>query len=366
MTSPPVRVVLHRIRLPLRAPHRAATAHESVRDLVLVEVERADGVVGWGECSALSRPTYTAEHTAGAWLVLRDELAPALLDGRPSPVVGHPMAHAAVRGAMLDAELRGAGRSLADHLAAAVGATVLSGVARTAVVASDAEPGAVVALVAARLAEGCAAVKLKASPDPMRLAAAEAVRRAWPDLSLAVDWNGTADEEALRRIDGLGVRYHEQPAPAGALATSAGWAHQLAAPVALDESIVDVPSLEAAAFTGAGSLVNLKPARCGGLDEAAALVRRAAELGLGWFVGGMLESGVGRAGALALAALDHPALAAPTDLGPSAQYVDVDVTDPVTIDADGWLVVPRGPGLGVEVDRAAVAAATTDRFELAR
>lgn len=366
MTSPPVRVVLHRIRLPLRTPHRAATADESVRDLVLVEVERADGVVGWGECSALSRPTYTAEHTAGAWLVLRDELAPALLDQRPSPVVGHPMAHAAVRGAVLDADLRGAGRSLADHLADAVGATVVGGVPRTAVVASDAEPGAVVDLVAARIDEGCAAVKLKASPAPSRLAAIEAVRRTWPDLSLAVDWNGTADLASLHRIDALGVRYHEQPAPADALATSSAWADELAAPVALDESVVDLASLDAAASGGAGSLVNLKPARCGGLEEAAALVRRAGELGMGWFVGGMLESGVGRAGALALAALDHPALAAPTDLGPSAQYVEVDVTEPVVADADGWLVVPHGPGLGVEIDRATVSASTVDRFELAR
>lgn len=58
-------VELVRVRLPLRTPLRAADGTESVRDLVLVRVILGDGTSGWGECSALARPTYTAEHTAG-------------------------------------------------------------------------------------------------------------------------------------------------------------------------------------------------------------------------------------------------------------------------------------------------------------
>ena len=62
----PERVTLRRVRLPLVVPLRSAHGVEAVRDLVVVEVVAADGTSGWGECSALSRPTYTAEHVAGA------------------------------------------------------------------------------------------------------------------------------------------------------------------------------------------------------------------------------------------------------------------------------------------------------------
>ncbi|MCU1454904.1 MAG: hypothetical protein JWN46_3050, partial [Acidimicrobiales bacterium] len=90
----PAEVELRRVRLALRVPFRSAHGTETHRDLVLVRLLLDDGQVGWGECSALARPTYTGEYTAGAWAVLRDELVPALLGRRRPAVVGHPMAAA--------------------------------------------------------------------------------------------------------------------------------------------------------------------------------------------------------------------------------------------------------------------------------
>ena len=109
-------VDLHRVRLPLVTPLVSAHGTETERDVVLVRVELDSGEVGWGECSTLARPTYTSEYTAGAWVTLRDELAPALLAGRRSDVVGHPMAAAGVATAQADADLRRVDRSLADQL----------------------------------------------------------------------------------------------------------------------------------------------------------------------------------------------------------------------------------------------------------
>jgi L-alanine-DL-glutamate epimerase-like enolase superfamily enzyme len=69
----------------------------------------------------------------------------------------------------------------------------------------------------------------------------------------------------------------------------------------------------------------------------------------------MVELGVHRAGAAAVAsAAAALAVALPTDLGPSANYVQVDVCTPVRCDADGLLVVPEGPGTGAQVDLAVV------------
>jgi O-succinylbenzoate synthase len=76
----------------------------------------------------------------------------------------------------------------------------------------------------------------------------------------------------------------------------------------------------------------------------------------------MVELGVGRAAAAAVAALEGCTL--PTDLGPSAQYVAEDLAGPVLADDDGRLVVPDGPGIGVQVDRARARAAAEAVLEL--
>ena len=76
-------------------------------------------------------------------------------------------------------------------------------------------------------------------------------------------------------------------------------------------------------------------------------------------VGGLLETGIGRAAALAVAAL--PGFAWPADLSASDRYWREDITEPFELDADGCLVVPDGPGLGVTVRLELVDAATVWR-----
>jgi O-succinylbenzoate synthase len=201
------------------------------------------------------------------------------------------------------------------------------------------------------------------TPAPEDLVAVEAVRDAWPDLALAVDFNGTATPEALRRLDPLGLAYVEQPAPADDLVASAHLAGLIGCPVALDESITSRGALDAAVALAAGGIVNVKPSRCGGPDRAVELLGRARDAGWGAFVGGMLESGVGRATALAVAA--HPAASLPTDLGPSLAYVEVDVTEPLRLDELGRMAVPSGPGIGVVPVPERLAAVAVDRLDLA-
>jgi O-succinylbenzoate synthase len=356
----PQRVTLRRVRLPLVAPLRSAHGTESVRDLVLVEVVSADGTSGWGECSALARPTYTAEHVAGAWAVLRDELVPALLAGNESGVVGHPMAAAAVSGAVRDGALRRRGRSLVDHVAASLGRP-RAAVPTTAVI-GRLPIDDLVRRVEAEIGRGASLVKLKVTPRRDDLEGVTAVRRTWPDLALAVDGNGTLDARALQVLDELRLVYVEQPAPAEDLLGSVELARRGDTPIALDESITSVDALRTAAALGAGHLVNVKPARLGGTDETVATVLAARDLGWGCFVGGMLESGIGRAAALAIAASELCVV--PTDLGPSDRYVEHDVTAPVTVDDEGRVVIPTGPGIGVDVDLARVDDVTVDRLDL--
>jgi o-succinylbenzoate synthase len=63
----------------------------------------------------------------------------------------------------------------------------------------------------------------------------------------------------------------------------------------------------------------------------------------------MLESGIGRAHNLALASL--PNFTLPGDISASSRYFARDlVAPPVVLEPGGYVAVPAGPGLGLEID----------------
>ncbi|WP_195210248.1 o-succinylbenzoate synthase [Actinomarinicola tropica] len=356
--GPPVAVELRRVEVPLVAPIVAAHGVESVRKVVLVRVVDEEGRSGWGECEALAAPTYTSEWHDGAWAVLRDHVVPAVLDGRPPKVVGHPMAWAAVEVALVDLSLRAADRRLVDVLGAARPA-----VASRAVVGIATDPDALVHAVGERIAAGHRAVKLKIRPgadvEPLR-----AVRSAWPHLALAADANGSYDLDAaqalLRAVDDMGLDHVEQLLPAGDLVGAARLRQLTDVPLALDESLVRADDLAAAVALGAVDVVNLKPARVGGLTAATEVARVAREAGLRVLCGGMYELGVGRAVSLAVAG--SVLVSDGADIGPTSAYVRRDLVPPIELDADGALPVPHGPGIGVTPDAAVLEDVTVERW----
>ncbi len=120
---------LREIRLPLVTPFQTSFGVQTSRRILLVRAEvddDGDVVEGWGECVAGDEPTYSAEYVDGAALVMRSVLVPRLAAVPDlaaadvatvlEPVRGHPMAKAALEMAVLDAELRAAGRSFAELL----------------------------------------------------------------------------------------------------------------------------------------------------------------------------------------------------------------------------------------------------------
>jgi len=364
----PASLRLVRVAVPLVRPHVWAGGSTAVRDVVLVGWTRPDGVSGWGECPTLEG--YVTGGTDAAWSALV-RLVPSLLGGtlRPAPVGEWTAASSgqvddvpvaalgALADAALDAALRSEGRSMVEFFGGSG-----SPLPRTAVVGG---PGgrAEDRVVAARAAEdtGAAYVKLKvdgATPPDVVAAVVDAVG------SVAVDANGTLGRELTDVYDRLGLVYVEQP-----FDVDTGWEEladwQLGSDtaMALDEPLGSLGAVDAALAARSADVLSVKPARLGGLWAAADAVRRCAEADTECFVGGMVELGVHRAGAAAVAAAAAArAVALPTDLGPSANYVEVDVCEPVVCDADGLLLVPDGPGTGVEIDLAAVERFTTDSW----
>jgi len=344
-------IELRTIAMPLVGPFRTSFGTTTVRDALLVRVV-GDETEGWGECVADAQPLYSSEYVDGCVDVLRRILVPMLFRGDEvtaaavadvlAPVRGHRMAKAALEMAVLDAELRSTGASLAHHLGGLrdrVGCGVSVGIMDSVPELLDAVSG--------YLADGYLRIKLKIEPgwdvEPVR-----AVReRFGDDLMLQVDANAAytlADADHLRRLDAFDLSLLEQPLAAGDLRGHAELARRVSTPICLDESIESAAQAADALAMAACSIVNIKPGRVGGYLEA----RRIHDLCLANQVpvwcGGMLESGLGRAANLALASL--PGFTLPGDTSASKRYYKADLTEPFELDG-GHLSVPTGPGIGV-------------------
>jgi O-succinylbenzoate synthase len=184
-------------------------------------------------------------------------------------------------------------------------------------------------------------------------------------IPIQVDANGTYGREPLRlrALDDLGLFAIEQPLAQDDLSGHAELARELHTPVCLDESVTTLATLDAALAMHAADAMTIKPARLGGVAAARAAHDRCVASGVEAKVGGLLETGIGRAAALAVAAL--PGFAWPADLSASDRYWPEDITEPFELDTDGYLAVPTGPGLGVDVRADVVAAATVWRERIA-
>ena len=361
-------VELVRCQLPFVSPFRTSFGVQHGRDVVLVRVIGAD-TEGWGENVAGEEPLYSAEFVDASVLALRHHLVPRLLaahDVTPfdvarllAPVRGWEMAKAALEAAVLDAELRRQNVSLVDwlggsrrHVPVGVSVGLHDRVDDT------------VAAVVGYLDQGYVRIKLKIEPG-RDVDLVRAVREAiGPDVMLQVDANAAytlADARHLARLDSFDLLLIEQPLAEHDLRQHAQLARMLHTPLCLDESITSAQVAADAVALGSCSIVNIKPGRVGGLLEARRIHDLCVANGVPVWCGGMLETGVGRAANLALAAL--PGFTLPPDLSASSRYFRQDLTQPFEL-VDGGLEVPTGPGIGVVPESSVLAdlGAVTERL----
>ncbi|HVS49337.1 MAG TPA: o-succinylbenzoate synthase [Candidatus Dormibacteraeota bacterium] len=346
-------VELRRIRLSLVAPFETSFGVQTERDVLLVKAITSVGE-GWGECVAGEEPTYSSEYVAGAQHVLIHHLLPRLLGqaqvdaedvGRLLGAVhGHHMAKAAIEMAVLDAQLRARGESFAKYFGAvrpAVDCGVSVGIHKSI--------SELLETVGDYLEQGYRRIKLKIKPgwdvEPVR-----AVRERFGDVPLQVDANtaySLSDAAHLAELDEFSLLLMEQPLSEEQVLAHAELARSVRTPICLDESITSAQMAEDAIKLGACRIINIKPGRVGGYLEARRIHDLCAAQGVPVWMGGMLETGIGRAGNVAMAAM--PNFTLPGDTSASDRYYHRDITQPFVLH-DGRLNVPSGPGLGVDVD----------------
>lgn len=365
-------ITLREIRLPLVEPFRISSGVTTTRRILLLELVDADGVATWSECVAGDFPNYTPESVDTATLAIREWLAPRVLGRRfetPEAVAaalaedlrGHEMAQAAIEMGAWALAATKAGQSLSSLLGGTrerIGTGISIGI--------QSSPEELADKAGKALAEGYRKIKLKIKPG-RDLDYLRAVRdRLGSDAPLMADANNAYtldDVDHLVQLDDLDLVMVEQPLAWDDVARHAELQRRMRTPICLDESITNIARAEDMIRLRSGRIINIKPGRVAGFTASKAIHDLCEANDIPVWCGGMLESGIGRAYNVALASL--PNFTIPGDVSPSGRYWARDVVSPEwTMDGDGWVDVPEGPGLGVEVDRERIEALTVERETL--
>ena len=358
------RVVWRGYRVPFRRPYQAAHGALTEREGLLLSVEIDDGTVGLGEVAPL--PGFGGGSLGDCLVVLRSWASCFL--GRTPQEARFQLArlaehnthvaalHCGLDSALLDAETGPGGVAVAERL----GGLRRRVVPLNATVATASADGAAAAARAAVL-EGFRCVKLKVglerSVDPELNRIARVREAIGPGVELRLDANGAWSAERaialLRPASELGVALAEQPVPAADLDGMARVRRSVGVPVGADEAVHGFAAAQAVLAAEAADVLVVKPTVVGGLRPARRIVEAALGRGVGVVVTSTLETGVGLAGALQLAAtLPDPPLACGLATG---GLLESDLLEAPLAPRGGGLWLPLRPGLGVSVDQVALA-----------
>jgi O-succinylbenzoate synthase len=367
-------IILRELHLPLVRPFETSFGVTHQRRILLAEI-RAEGLTGWGECTAGERPFFSGESTDTAWQVIVNELGPMLASESPEhggecprifrQVRGNSMAKATLENAIWDVEAQMEGVSL-SYLIGGVRDSIPCGVS-LGIQSSIPE---LLAIVERELAAGYQRIKLKCKPG-WDVEVFDSVRSRWPGIMLSCDANSAyrlRDADHLVTFDAFDLLMIEQPLWYDDFYFHSMLQKRLQTPICLDESIRNRRDTLAAIEMESCKIINIKLGRVGGFSEAIAVHNAAQERGIPVWCGGMLESGIGRSHNIALSSLENFSL--PGDVSASARYWAEDIIVPeVIVSSAGEIEVPQTPGRGYEVradlvERLTVRKETIRAFEL--
>ncbi len=326
-----IRAIAYRIPFRRSVATRSGRVEERRGFWVLAQ-DDVEGRVGLGEAAPLPEiGTESIEETAKA-------LQSGVTDSAPA-------ARAGIELALLDLEAQRAGRRLAERFSP----NPRESVPVNALLTGE-DPEILAGEGAAAIGAGFTTLKIKvgiagAERDERRVAA---LREAVGDaVRIRIDANGAWEiGEAvaiLRRLERYAIEYVEQPVPRALAEVRSKCGIRVAA----DESVRSAHDAKRLIRQRAADILIVKPMAVGGLTIAWEIARMAQDAGLGVVITSILETAVGIAGAL------HLAAALPeSDLAHGLATADILATNPargLSIPHRGRIPLPAGPGTGIRL-----------------
>lgn len=340
---------------------------DSGRPAIIIKITADDGTVGWGESVPVPRWSY--ETLEGATVALEKYLKPVLIgmnpfdleaihkamnkEIAPSFSTGAPITKAGIDIALHDLLGKAAGMNFAELWGRTTPDTLLLSWTLNPKTLDELPE-----LIQKGRDKGFSNFNVKVAPDlKFDLEMCKIVRELAPDGFLWADANGGYDLatalEAAPKLADAGVPVLEQPLPSNRLSGYQELQKQGALPIILDEGLVSPVDLMEFIQLGCCDGAAMKPARCGGLVSARQQIEILHDAGLMFLGSGLTDPDISLAASLILYGaygLKYPAaLNGPQFLGASV------IKDPF-IPEGGRVRIPKGPGLGIEVDEEKVQA----------
>lgn len=353
------RVEVFGVAVPLVGPgFRNAYITKTTQKSALVRLTAEDGSIGLGNIDP--SPGYSAETIEQSLAAIRDRLAPhvqgcdagnphLLMRAMDEVLAGYLDAKAAIEMACVDMLARRLGIPVHQYL----GGAVVDAVRFNAWV-GIVPPDEAAAEARKWFDRGFRSAKVKVGggieADRDRLMA---VREAvGPSMALRADANaGYSVDEAIalgRLLEPVNLQLLEQPVADDDLEGMARVREAIGIPVMADESITDHDSLIDVIRAGCADIVKLKVMKQGGFLTCRRMLETATAAGMRVVIGHGFGLGINTVAEIMLAATSANVLEGLECVGPLKTSDDI-VTDKLDISA-GRIELPRGPGLGVELD----------------
>jgi muconate cycloisomerase len=326
---------------------------------VIVRVRTDERVEGVGEASMWAPFTdnlYAAKETIDRYL------APAIIGMSPADTeaIGAAMeraqhgassAKAAVDMACLDASAR----ALDVPLHRLLGGLVRDRISLSYSVTNQ-EIEADLAEIRWLLEQGFHVLKIKTGvlPEPVEIERMARIRElVGDDFDLRVDFNQGAPRERAsvlcHALEQFRPTFIEQPVKGFDLSEMRALADALRTPLMADESVMSLQDGLRVVAGRAADIVSIKLMKLGGITQGKKLAAVCEAAGMPCYAGAMWESGIGIAASLHLTC-SSPNVRYGSDYYTCSHLLEDDlIVEPLRVE-NGDLVIPDGPGLGIDVD----------------
>lgn len=338
-------------------------------EFILVRVHTDDGISGVGECPPL--PPLSPENQAVVTEMIKRWIAPNIMGMDPFDLDGiwekmdywaptYPMAKAAIDMALWDIMGRSLNVPVYKLLGGGSNASKIPNVALIGI-----DTPAKVAIEGKRLVkEGYTGIRLKIGPK-RDVSCVKAMREAiGEDVTLRVDCNqgyGTTDViKMIREIEQFDVELVEQPTVWWDFATLAKVAGSVDTPIMPHESLFSMADVKTLIDMGAVGVLGLKTYRpAGGITNVRRILDMARVMNIPTLMHDDLEMGVSLSAASHIIAGCGKAITQKCELSGFPEWFNEDIIkEPVKLEK-GYIESPKGPGLGFELNEAAIKKYTT-------
>lgn len=348
------KIELFHIKMPLNFTFNTAQTSIEHRETIVIRVQDELGNKGYGEVVSFNEPFYTNETLIASKQALINEYIKAILhksmnhpfDIHKNLDMAYPMALAGLENALVDLYARRNKQSIMKVVFnEETNAEIHAGI-----VLGDLDIPILIEQIHNYQNEGYNRIKIKIKPSD-GYSKLKKIRENFPSLQLLADANKSysfKQIDELRKFDEFNLLCIEEPLNSSNFLEYQNLQKELHTPICMDESVQTVKDLKAAILLKAFKVLNIKVGRVGGIYYAKQMIDLCRKNNIKYWIGSMVESGISKILHVHLASLNDTYI--PGDLSSSNRYFKKDIIKPEIIVESGIIKVPKGYGLGVEIE----------------